>query len=156
MRPGAGSGLVWNGFRLPRPQNALFRNLNNAGRPVFPYLRMRCVWHPSWVRLQGELLLSEASSADPLIERVYARERAELLARHLERGPLLKPKPEIGEPDEPEAGERSRFTIWSVSASPWPEMRNACDPAERWPAAWSSQSQQFWLSRMKCGASRSN
>lgn len=64
------------------------------------------------VRWQGELLLLEASSADPLIERVYARERAQLLARQLERGPLIEPKPEIGEPNEPEQPET--FTLYDL------------------------------------------
>ncbi len=64
------------------------------------------------VRWQGELLLSEASSADPMIERVCARERAQLLARQLERGPLIEPKPEIGEPDEPEKPET--FTLYDL------------------------------------------
>ncbi len=64
------------------------------------------------VRWQRELLLAKASSADPLIERVYARERAKLLARQLERGPLLEPKPEIGKPDEPEQPET--FTLYDL------------------------------------------
>lgn len=64
------------------------------------------------VRWQGELLLSEASCADPLIERVYARERAQLLTRQLELGPLIEPKPEIGEPEEPE--QPVTFTLYDL------------------------------------------
>ncbi len=63
------------------------------------------------VRWHGELLLSEGSSVDPLIERVYARERAKLLARQLKRGPLIESKPEIGEPDEPE---QQTFTLYDL------------------------------------------
>lgn len=35
-----------------------------------------------------------------------------MLARQLERGPLIEPKPEIGEPDEPEPPEA--FTLFDL------------------------------------------
>ncbi len=138
---------IWNKFRSPRPAERIVSQLEECrGLRGFLYPPMRCDWS-RLVRWQGELLLSGASSANPLIERVYARERAQLLARQLARGPLIEPKPEIGEPDEPE--EPETFTLLrsgSVFASPWPAMRSACDlTAQRLPGSSRDppQSQQF-------------
>lgn len=63
------------------------------------------------IRMLGELGNPEASP-NALVERIYARERGQLLARQLERGPLIEPKPDIGEPDEPQPPEA--FTLFDL------------------------------------------
>ncbi len=105
------------------------------------------------IRLQGELVEPDASP-DPLVERIYARERAKLLARQLERGPLIEPKPNIGEPEEPEQPETvtlldliRMFDLARPKARLFPDRSRPEEPF---------QSHSFRFSRTNWCSSRSN
>lgn len=67
------------------------------------------------VKIEGEMLLANASIANSFLERAYARERARSLARQLSLGPLLRHTPLISEPEESLSAEEGyQVTLFDV------------------------------------------
>jgi hypothetical protein len=72
------------------------------------------------VRLQGEFAVSDASSADPLLERAYAHTRARMLAARYADGLEVWTRP--GSLAEPEP-ETTLFDLVRVFESIFPDMQ---------------------------------